>query len=144
MNVVKSDRWLNKTDNKSIDPDCCSNPGIRNGMFGRTHSKEVKNFISHINKGRPVSEERRKCLSEQNSGSGNPNFGKHRNHSEETKQQISDSSKKMWASENHKQNMQVIHQGNKNSFFGKTHSDESKRKMSESHKRICAIKRGLK
>ena len=37
MKVVKREQWLNKTDNKAIDLKCCSHPGEKNGMFGKTH-----------------------------------------------------------------------------------------------------------
>jgi len=143
MRVVKSEKWLNKTDNIAIDPKCCSNPGEKNGMYGKTHSQEVKDFISKNNKGREITKERRKQLSEQTTGAGNPNYGKHRPHTEEEKDIIRLASKKMWESEEHRKNMSIKHQGQSNGFYGKTHSEESLEKMRKSHRRNWALKRGL-
>ena len=71
--------------------------GEKNGMFGKTHTEEVRKKLSEINKGRvchnkgkKASEETRKKLSEFRKnkyiGEENPFFGKH--HTEETKQKI--------------------------------------------------------
>lgn len=71
--------------------------GEKNGMFGKTHTEEVRKKLSEINKGRvchnkgkKASDETRKKLSEFRKnkyiGEENPFFGKH--HTEETKQKI--------------------------------------------------------
>jgi group I intron endonuclease len=71
--------------------------GERNGMFGKTHTEEVRKKISEINKGRvchnkgkKTSDETRKKLSDirknKYTGEDNSFFGKH--HTEETKQKI--------------------------------------------------------
>jgi len=71
--------------------------GEKNGMYGKTHTDEVKHNLSIINKGRepPIkgkhhSEETKQYLSKirkgKNTGKDNPFFGKQ--HSEETKEKI--------------------------------------------------------
>lgn len=42
--------------------------GIKNGMFGKTHTDEVKQILSKLSKGRIVSAETRKKMSESNKG----------------------------------------------------------------------------
>ena len=74
--------------------------GERNGMYGKTHTKEVKFLISAANKGntyckgKKASEETRRRMSEGAKlkiGEKNPFFGKH--HTEETIQKIKDKSR---------------------------------------------------
>lgn len=71
--------------------------GNKNGMYGKTHTEEVRQKISEINKGqvchnkgKKASDETRQKLSEirknKYTGEENPFFGKH--HTEETKQKI--------------------------------------------------------
>jgi hypothetical protein len=70
--------------------------GEKNGMYGKTHTEEVRKKISEINKGRisvfkgiPLSEERKKQLSEfakTRTGEKNAFYGKH--HSQETIEKI--------------------------------------------------------
>jgi hypothetical protein len=75
MKVVKSNQWLNKTDNKMIDPKCCSCPGKKNGMYGKTHSTETRQKISACESGernhyygKHLSEEHRSKISNSNKG----------------------------------------------------------------------------
>jgi group I intron endonuclease len=74
-------------------------PGERNGMYGKTHTEEVRFLISEANKGntyckgKKASEETRRRISERAKlavGEKNPFFGKH--HTEETIQKIKDKS----------------------------------------------------
>lgn len=73
-------------------------------------------------RGKKLSEEHRKKLSEVNKGESNPNYGKHletfkgKHHSEETKKKMSENNARYWA--------------------GKTLSEETKKKMSEAMKGI--------
>jgi len=74
--------------------------GEKNGMYGKTHTEEVKKKLSEINKGKTyckgkkTSEETKQKLSEiakLRIGDKNPFFGKH--HSEETIQKIKEKNK---------------------------------------------------
>ena len=74
--------------------------GEANGMYGRTHTDEVKKRISELKtgntycKGKKASDETRQKMSivaSQRIGDANPFFGKH--HSEETKQKIREANK---------------------------------------------------
>lgn len=75
--------------------------GERNGMYGKTHTDEIKQKLSEIKKGntyfkgKTFSEETKKKMSEyrkgKNIGEQNSFFGKH--HSEETKQKIREKNK---------------------------------------------------
>lgn len=139
---VKSERWLNKTDNIAIAP----MPGENNGMYGKTHSQEVKDFISKNNKGRILSEEARKKismihkgrvfskqhierLSISKKGKNNPMYGKPK--SEECKQKMSDSlkgEKSYWFGKHHsEETIQKLREVN----LGKNQSEETKRKRSK-------------
>ena len=73
--------------------------GEKNGMYGRTHTDEIKKRLSDINKGntyckgKKASVETRHKMSivaSQRIGDANPFFGKH--HSEETKQKLREAS----------------------------------------------------
>lgn len=89
--------------------------GELNGMYGRTHTEDVKKKISKINKGRKLSEETKSKISESIKGENHPWWGK--SHSEETKRKIS---------ENH-----ADMSGKNNPMYGKHHSEETKKKISE-------------
>jgi group I intron endonuclease len=76
-------------------------PREKNGMYGRTHTDEVKRLFSEMHKGNTytlglkMSAEQRKRMSEarkgKNTGEDNHFFGKH--HNEETKQKIKEKNK---------------------------------------------------
>jgi group I intron endonuclease len=76
----------------------CTKTGEKNGMYGRTHTDEVKRLFSEMHKGntyclgKKASQETKDKLSviaRQRLGEKNPFFGKH--HSEETKQKLRES-----------------------------------------------------
>lgn len=79
----------------------CMKIGEKNGMYGRTHTDEVKRLYSEMHKGNTytlglkMSAEQRKRMSEarkgKNTGEDNHFFGKH--HNEETKQKIKEKNK---------------------------------------------------
>lgn len=123
------------------------NSGINNPLYERGHTEETKKKMSEQRKGKPscrkgavlsyetkqkisnskigkkASEETRKKLSDMRQGKGNSFYGKH--HSVETKSLIS----ALLSGEKHPA------YGKVGTMLGKTHSDETKRKISESHKR---------
>ena len=101
--------------------------------------------VSGANKGKHLSEEHKKKLSESHKGKNNPFYGKHL--SEEHKKKIGESNKGKLAgknhpfygkhlSEEHKKKMSKSLKGKNNPMYGKHHSEESKQKMSESSKGI--------
>ena len=70
-------------------------PGEKNGMYGKTHTEEVRQILSEVNKcntyckGKKASEKTKQKMSENaklRTGEKNPFFGKH--HSKETIQKI--------------------------------------------------------
>jgi group I intron endonuclease len=94
--------------------------------MGRKHgpmSDEQKEYFSNLYKGRKLSDETRKKMSASRKGT---------KFSEETKKKISEAHKGKGKSESHKEKISL-------SLTGKTHSMETRRKMSESHKRRLSI-----
>jgi len=79
--------------------------GEKNGMYGKTHTEEVRQKISHLKK-------------VNNIGNKNPFYGK--THTEEVRQKLSDAAK--------------LKIGKENSFYGKHHSEETKAKIREKNK----------
>jgi len=94
---------------------------MRNSAKGRVISEEQKKILSEFNKGKILSEEHKRKMSESRKG-----------HiaSEKTRQKISESHKKRVISEEQKSKMLEIHKGNKY-WLGKHHSGDSKQKMSK-------------
>ncbi|MHA1512067.1 MAG: NUMOD3 domain-containing DNA-binding protein, partial [Promethearchaeota archaeon] len=90
---------------------------ISKGLMNHVHSEETKQKIAQSHRGKLLSEETKKLLSEINTGENHPFFGK--KHSESTIKKMSD--RKM---------------GEKNPFHGKHHTETSKRLMSEANKGI--------
>lgn len=82
-----------------------SKPGIKNGMFGRTHTDEVKKKLSEIGKKR-------------GKGKNHPCYGMKM--TKEQKKKMSDFAK--------------TRTGEKNSFYGKTHSKEVRKNLSNQKK----------
>ena len=98
---------------------------------GKHLSEETKKKISEANKNRHLSEESRKKMFESNKG---------KHFSEETKQKMSNAQKGKPKSEETRKKLSESHKGlqagEKNPMFRKHHSEESKKNMSESHKNI--------
>jgi hypothetical protein len=80
---------------------------------------------SIIYKGKHLSEETKKKISDANKGENNPNYGKHR--SEETRKKLSDANKGKRLSEETKKKMSDAHKG-------KHPSEETRKKMSDTKK----------
>lgn len=111
MNVVNDEKWLNKTDNKSIDPDCAIKGTKKH--IGMKRSEETKQKMRG-----PKSEQHkmnmsiaRKKLFE--NGYKNPNPALR----DDVKKKLSDT-------------MKVVMLGENNPMFGKKHSEETILKMS--------------
>ena len=91
---------------------------------GKQLSEETKRKLSESHKGRTFSEEWKKKLSEANKGNKNM-LGKH--HSDETKRKISEAKRGKHLSDEHKRKISE-------KLKGKHHSDEHKRKIREAEK----------
>ena len=118
-NIVESKEWANlQKENCRIDI---------------VFTDEIRQKISESNKGRIVSSETRKKMSDLRQGTckgeENPFFGKH--HTEETKEKNRQAHVGKKLSEETRQKMK----GRASSFLGKQHSEETKAKMRETRKR---------
>lgn len=104
-------------------------PSKRKGLsleqeYGIERAKEIRKKQSDIKKGKRFSESTRKRMSESRSGVKSYNYGKKM--TQEQKQKIS------------KKRIELgLARGEKNPMWSKHHSEESKRKNSETHKRLC-------
>lgn len=104
-----------------------ANSGEKNGFYGKTHTREVREIISktHFGKrgkdspsyGKVISQETRMKISKANTG---------KHPSEETRKKMS------LAKSGEKHPMYGMF-GDKNPFYGKKHSNETKKKMSKNH-----------
>jgi hypothetical protein len=98
-------------------------------MKGKTHSKETKALLSKMSKGRSISQEQRKKISDAQKGEKAFWYGK--KHPEETKQKMSESLRKTYLSGNHNWGG---HFGEENNFYGEHHTEEVRKKLSEINK----------
>jgi len=130
MRVVGSRRWLNRTDNRAIEP----RPGSANHMYGRTGSQ-------HHRYGVKLSEETKRLIGEKSRQKVmGPEFREKmrqivtgRRHKESTKAKLSDSLRGRTFTEEHRKNISLNHadcSGEKNSFYGKHHSSETREHLS--------------
>lgn len=60
--------------------------GANNPMFGKHHTEETRKRLSTINKGKTLSTETKRKISESTKGEKNHNYGKHL--SEDTKEKL--------------------------------------------------------
>lgn len=133
LKVIYSDRWLNKTDNKAIQP----MPGELNPMFGR------KGELSH-RFGTTLPEESKKVIGEKSRlKKGNMPVGfsekmrqivTGRKHTDITKKTISIALTGRELTAEHKANISLNHadmSGENNPFFGKSHNKITRQLMSE-------------
>lgn len=103
------------------------------GLIGFKHSEESKLKMSKTRKGKPLSKEHCKKISEAISGEKHPFYGK--KHSEETRKKISEANKnKVMSIESRRK----ISENNSKYWKGKHLSDETKAKLTESHKKRYA------
>jgi hypothetical protein len=93
---------------------------------------KIREDAVNARRGRRLSNETRKKISESHKGAKNSNYGKHR--SEETKRKISESHKVENLSEESRRNLSNSKKGSNHPMFGKKLSEETKLKMSNSHK----------
>ncbi|NOR27653.1 MAG: hypothetical protein GQ540_03880 [Lutibacter sp.] len=104
--------------------------GEKNGMYGKTHTKEVRLKLSKLRTGSKLSEETKKKISIASSGKNNGNYG--RKHTKKTRDIMSkvNTKENHWAygkhfSEEHKKNLSE-------SCKGRKLSEETKIKISKS------------
>ena len=122
-----------------------ANKGRASWSKGKHLSDEHKRHISEAKKGKPspnigkhLSEEHKIKISESHKCENNPFYGKH--HSDEAKQKISEAHKgnkyAKWThrTDEQRQRMSETSKGENNPFYGKHHSDEAKQKISEAKK----------
>jgi hypothetical protein len=99
-----------------------SNPGAKNGFYGKSHSEETKEKIRRARLGSKDSNEVR--IKKSIAGKQKPSV------SIETRQKLSVANKG-----------RMGYPGEENPFYGKKHSEESRKRMSESHlaepKKVC-------
>lgn len=95
----------------------------------------ISQVISNTHKGKKISEETKKKMSE-----ASPWKGKTR--SIESRKKMSSAQKGKILSENTKDKLSDALSGKNNPMFGKTHSEEARRKISESRKSQAGKKRG--
>lgn len=132
MKVIKSDKWLNRTDNKSIEPQVAE----KNHMFGKFGE------LSH-RYGTTLPEESKKIIGEKSRmRKGNMPVGfsekmrdivTGRKQKDSTKEKISEQLTGRTFSDEHKKNISLNHadvSGKNNPFFGKNHTDEQRKLMS--------------
>lgn len=80
--------------------------GENNPMYGKTHSKEAKEKISQVHKGKIIPEELKQKWSEMRRGEGHWNFGGH--HSESSRKKMSDSHPKKIVAQINKNTNEII------------------------------------
>lgn len=104
LRVVESEKWLNQTDNKSVDP--------TQALIGAKSSKSIKTKqkMSKSHLGKKHSEETKQKMRQ--AKLGKPGYWKGKQRSSETKNKMSAYGKSLV--------------GKKNPFFGRTHTEETK------------------
>ena len=135
-------KWTEETKRKIGD----LRKGENNPMYGKHHTKEVRNKISKAHKGMKASEETRKKMSDLRKGEKHPMYGKEgwnkgKHFSKEHRKKIGESNKgrispmkgkKM--SEEQKKKISESMKGENNPMYGKKHSEETRKKMRKINK----------
>lgn len=88
--------------------------GEKNPMYGKTHTKEARKKISETHKGKKLSEEHRRMISERMKGENNPNYGNHYKLRAETRRKISEANKGRKVSEETRRKLSERQIGEKN------------------------------
>lgn len=108
--------------------------GEKNPRWGVSLSDEIKAKISIANRGRKLSEDAKKRISESHKGINSPNYGKHL--SEDVRRKLSDAQlgeRSAWYGRSHskdsEEKMRKSQSGKKNYMYGKCHTEESKEKI---------------
>lgn len=110
---------------------CIGNKAYLLGLSSQeTKRKKTSNFF----KGKHLSEEHKRKLSEARMGDKNPMYGRSR--SQEEREAISVRCKKMWQDENHRERMSERFSGEKNPMFGRSPSQERRKMQSVEKKKI--------
>ena len=128
LKVIYRNDFLNLTDNKSVDPVYLSriNKGKNNAMYGRKHSKETKEKISRLGRGKKLSEETKEKLRFY-AGKNHYMYGKKL--SEETKQKIRIGNLGKKHTKTMIKYLSKINKGKNNAMYGKKHSKETRKKL---------------
>lgn len=133
MKVIRSDKWLNRTDNKSIEPQI----GEKNHMFGKFGELSHRYGTSLSDKSKKIIGEKSKMKK----GNMPANFSQKmreivtgRKHKQSTKEKISERLTGRTLSDEHRKHISDNHadtSGKNNPFFGMRHSEARKKLMSE-------------
>lgn len=131
LDVVNSEIWLNRTDNRAIQP----MPGSTNPMYGKIGKKhhrygvklsdKTKKKIGDKSKQKSITDEFREKMRQ---------IVKGRRHCTETKNKISNALKGRLVSAEHRKNISLHHadvSGKKNPFYGKKHTEEIRNHFSK-------------
>ena len=111
--------------------------GVKNGMYGKTHTPETRKKIAEARKNNPITKETKDKISLSNTG---------KIRSEETKQKMSEAALKRWKKSDHwKKQLSQKMMGNKYGIKnkGRTYSQETIKKMSEGQRMVQQKKKIL-
>jgi len=128
LKVIHRNDFLNLTDYISVNPIYLSkiNKGKNNAMYGRKHSKETKEKLSKLNKGKKLSEETKEKL---RFYAGKNHFMYGKKLSEETKEKIRIGNLGKKHTKAMIKYLSKINKGENNAMYGRKHSKETRKKL---------------